>query len=141
MSGYDAYQEYEIALADPLKLVELLYQGALASVRSARRELAAGRIEPRGRAVSKASAIVMELAAALDRERGGEIARNLAALYQYMLTRINEGHANAADAPLAEVERLIAELAGAWTGVRSASEIPDLPHIADPEFHSLSSTF
>jgi flagellar secretion chaperone FliS len=123
MSGYEAYQEVEIAMADPVQLIELLYQGALDSVRSARIDLAAGQIERRGRAISKASAIVMELSASLDLERGGEIARNLAALYQYILMRLSESHVKASDTSLAEVERLMASLAPAWSSCRQASEV------------------
>ena len=142
MSGYETYRESEIALADSVKLVEILYQGALDSVRKARRDLATGNIEPRGRAASKASAILMELTAVLDFDRGGQIARNLAALYDYMLTRLTEGHAKASDPPFAEVERLLAGLAAAWATCRPASDLPAevLPSV-DGEHHHLSCSF
>jgi len=123
MSGYDAYQESEITLADSVKLVELLYQGALDSVREARSNLACGEIERRGRATSKASAILLELTAALDFERGGEIARNLAALYDYMLRRLTEGHAKPSDRAYAEVERLLDGFASAWAA--SSKPMPE----------------
>jgi flagellar secretion chaperone FliS len=141
MSGYNAYLESEIELAGPVRLVELLYQGALDAIRSARRDLAAGRIESRGRGVSKASAIVLELSASLDFERGGEIARNLAALYEYLLVRLTEGHAKASDEPLAEAERLLAILASAWANCKPASEMSDSVLRVEEEFAGVSSTF
>ncbi len=138
MSGYEAYQELEIELADPVKLVELLYQGALQSVRAARCDLAAGQIERRGRAISKVSAMLMELSASLDMDRGGEIARNLAALYQYMLMRLTEGHIKSSDAALAEVERLIVTLATAWEGSSAGPEIPGPIALVEGRFESVS---
>ena len=55
--------------------------------------------------------------AALDRDRGGEIAGRLAQLYDYMLKRLLEANMHQSDPPLAEVVALLATLAEAWQGV------------------------
>ena len=136
MIGHDAYRESEIDLAGPVKLVELLYQGAIDATRQARRDLAQGEILARGRAASKASAILMELASSLDHERGGEIARNLGELYQYVMMRITEGHAKASDVSLAEAEHLMRELASAWP-----TPVHEVFASADAECPHLSCTF
>lgn len=119
--AHDAYLENRILSADPAELVHLMYQAALETVRDARRQLATGEIISRARAISKASAILLELMGSLDRERGGEIAERLGRLYDYILRRLAEANFNQSDAPLAEVLSLLATLAEAWEGIRAQS--------------------
>jgi flagellar secretion chaperone FliS len=120
-SAQDAYLEGRILSADPLELVRLLYQGCSDAVREARRCLAEGDIATRSRSVSKASEILTELIASLDRQRGGEIAERLALLYDYMQRRLIEAHLRQADEPLAEVLGLLMTLGEAWAGAQAQS--------------------
>ncbi len=60
-NAQDAYLEQRVLSADPLELVRLLYQAAIAAVRDARRALSAGEIAARSRSISKACGIVLEL--------------------------------------------------------------------------------
>ena len=124
-SAQEAYLENRILSADPLELVRLLYQAALAAVREARQALAAGEIAPRSRAISKACEIVIELNGALDHARGGDISRRLAALYDYILKRLLDANLQQSDAPLAEVLTLLSTLAEGWAQTRVPSEVPD----------------
>ena len=82
--GHDAYLESRVLTADPIELVNLLYQACTEAVRGARHHLAEGRILERSREINKAYEIVVELATSLDHERGGEISQRLALLYDYM---------------------------------------------------------
>jgi flagellar protein FliS len=120
-SAQDAYLEGRILSADPLELVRLLYQGCSDAVREARRCLAEGDIATRSRRISKASEILTELIASLDRQRGGEIAERLALLYDYMQRRLIEAHLRQSDEPLAEVLGLLMTLGEAWAGVQAQS--------------------
>ena len=120
--AHDAYLENRILSAEPLELVRLLYQAAIAALREARERLAAGEIAARSRAISKACEIIIELNAALDHSRGGGISSRLAALYQYMLNRLLDGNLQQADAPLAEVLGLLTTLAEAWEQTRTPVE-------------------
>ena len=119
--GHNAYLEGRILSADPLELVTLLYQGCTDSVREARHCLAKAEIEARGQAISKACAILTELIGSLDYERGGEIAKRLGLLYDYMQRRLLDAHARQADEPLAEVLGLLLTLAEGWAGVQPAA--------------------
>lgn len=123
----DAYLESRITTAEPLELVRLLYQAATGAVREARRHLAAGEIAARSRAISKAYAIMAELAGSLDRERGGAIAERLSQLYDYIQRRLLEANFKQADAPLAEVLGLLATLGEAWDGVASQTQPLERP--------------
>lgn len=120
-TAHDAYLEGRILSADPLELVRLLYQGCTDAVREARRCLSEGEVAGRSRWVSKATDILTELIASLDRQRGGEIAGRLALLYDYMQRRLLDAHLQQADQPLAEVLGLLITLGEAWSGVQAQS--------------------
>ena len=123
-NGHDKYLEGRVLSADPIELVGLLYVGCSDAVREARRRLADGDIAGRSREITRAYDILAELASSLDRDRGGEISRRLAALYDYMLSRLIEANVEQADAPLAEVLSLLATLAEAWDGVQAQTARP-----------------
>ncbi len=116
-SAHDAYIESRILSADPIELVRLLYQAAVDAVREARQHLADGEIMKRSRAVTKAGEIIRELATSLDHERGGEISRTLAGLYDYMQQRLLDANLRQNDAPMAEVIGLLTTLAEGWDGI------------------------
>src|ERR1017187_9768096 len=118
-SGHDAYLESRVLAADPIELVNLLYQAGLEAVREARRHLAGGRIADRSREITKACQVVIELATSLDHERGGEISKRLALLYDYMQRRLLEANMHQTDAPLADVLGPLTTLSEAWAGIRT----------------------
>ncbi len=57
--GHDAYLESRVLTADPIELVNLLYQACTEAVRGARRYLAEGRIAERSREINRAYEIVI----------------------------------------------------------------------------------
>jgi flagellar protein FliS len=116
-NGHDAYLETRILSADPVELVNLLYQACIQAVRDARHHLAQGDIGERSRSINKACEIVMELNSSLDRKRGGEIAQRLAQLYDYILAQLLQANLQQLDEPLSDVLGLLATLAEAWEGV------------------------
>lgn len=129
-NAHDAYLESRILSADPLELVKMLYQAAITSIRDARRHLAAREIMARARAISKACAVLAELAVSLDHERGGEVSVNLARLYDYMSRRLIEANLQQADQPLEEVLGLLSTLLEGWEGIQPVAE--PAPQAASP---------
>jgi len=121
MENLRQYIEAEVLSADPIGLVNLLYRGAIESTGLARRHLAEGNIAERSRHVSRAWEIVRELSQSLDHSQGGEVARSLADLYAYIQDRLLEANSQQAEAPLAEVQALLATLAEAWQQLQTAS--------------------
>ncbi len=116
---YLNYLENEILTADPMKLVVLLYRGALDSIGSARRHLASGDIRARSRSVTRAIEIVAELNQSLDHSRGGEVSANLARLYDFVIGRLTEGNTTQLDRPLGEAERVLGKLLDGWLECQS----------------------
>ena len=117
-NGHDAYLESRVMAADPVELVNLLYQACRQAVRDAREHLAAGRIAERSSAISRCCEILIELAGSLDRQRGGEISRRLAELYDYMQRRLLDANMHQKDEPLVEVLTLLNTLGEAWEAVK-----------------------
>jgi len=114
---YQSYFEDELVDASPLKLVQLLYQGALDSIASARRYVRLGDIPSRSRAITKAMAIVTELSRSLNTEQGGEVSHNLAQLYGYVEKLLMQANFEQREKPLEEAERLLETLAEAWNNL------------------------
>ncbi|MFN0102123.1 MAG: flagellar export chaperone FliS [Bryobacteraceae bacterium] len=115
IQAYKNQQDWDILGASPLELVRALYRGAIQSVRLARSFLANGQIRERSAAITKACTIVQELTVSLDKEAGGELAANLAELYVYIHRRLGDANIEQSDTPLAEAERLLNTLLGAWS--------------------------
>ena len=111
------YMEARVLSASPVELVGMLYGAAERAVQEARRRLAEGNVAARSREISRAVQILVELSTAVDRGNGGELARQLIELYDYLQRRLIDANLRQEDAPLAEVERLLETLAEAWEGV------------------------
>ena len=145
MYNHNAYAnslDDEILAADPVKLVRLLYEGALESVEAARKCVFAGDIAGRSRNISKAVAILNELALNLDHNQGGEISRSLAELYEYMIRQLNEANFQQAEAPIAEVAGLLRTLEEAWRQceVSRPNTVPAVYAASPEEYTPLSLT-
>lgn len=113
----EPYLEHRILSADPMDLIRILYEQAIRFVREARSALATGDILTRSQAISRSIGILGELEGSLDKEAGGLISQNLAALYRYMRNRLTGANLKQDDAPLAEVESLLETLAEAWKAI------------------------
>ena len=111
---YQDFVEDEILTADPVRLVQLLYRGALDCITSARRYLKLGDIRARSRAISKAMAIVTELSVSLDHAAGGELSKSLADLYAYTEKLLIQANTEQIDPPLAQAERVLSILLEGW---------------------------
>lgn len=106
--------ESGICGARPIDLVIMVYEGAIEVIGRAATEMRAGDIEAKNRTITRAIRIIDEgLRAPLDL-RAGEIAGNLADLYDYMTRRLLQGSARNDAAMLDEVRGLLLELKSAW---------------------------
>lgn len=118
-SAQQTYLESRVLSADPLELVQILYEGAIDAVAAARQHLREGDIRARFAAVAKASAILTELSLSVKHDVGASFSRDLVKLYAYMRSRLIEANAKQADEPLAEVAKLLSTLLEGWRGCRA----------------------
>lgn len=129
MSFSHALDEYRqvrvqtgVQAADPHRLVAMLFEGVVEKILSARALMVhGGAVAEKGRLLSGAIAILDALRASLDQEQGGEIATNLAALYEYMGRRLLEANLHNDPAVLDEVVVLVKGIAGAWEAIAPAT--------------------
>lgn len=114
----------QVDTASAHRLISMLYEGALVSIANASLHLASGDVPARGAAVSRAIAIIDEgLKASVDLKAGGEIGRNLVALYEYMCYRLLNANLNGSQEGLDEVSALLRDIKNTWDaigGVNSA---------------------
>jgi len=116
--GIEAYRlnqlELSINSAKPVELIVVLYDGAIESVRRAAVLLQSGDVPGKAREITRATNIVSELRAILDLEQGGEVAANLAALYDYLRGQLLQANLKNSADTLDEVATLLSTLRGAW---------------------------
>ena len=120
-SYHRVHVETGIEAADPHKLVEMLFQGAIDAISKARGALERQDLRVKGEQISKAVRIVEEgLRAALDPVSGGQIARDLDQLYAYVVRKLTLANIRNDDAALAECVRLL-PVREAWSGIRPSA--------------------
>ena len=115
------YRETEVLTATPGQLVVLLFDHLLVSLRRAKTAMTNGEFELQGDQLEKSRNILTELLVTLDRERGGEIAINLSALYAFLLGELVQVGVRADHARLDRVTHMIGELRSAFA---EASQAP-----------------
>lgn len=125
----NAYAKVEmdsgVAAADSHKLILMLYEGALLAISSARNQMLNKNTAAKGKSISHAIMIINEgLLASLDKKAGGDLAQNLAALYEYMSKRLLIANLKDDMAALDEVDRLLTELKDAWMTINPAASKP-----------------
>jgi len=89
----ESYQMSAVNTASPVRLIVMLYDGGIKFLKMAELLYEEREAEKAHQMIVRVEKIVLELMASLNFEQGGEIARNLLELYQFMLkecTEINE---------------------------------------------------
>ncbi|OQW35770.1 MAG: hypothetical protein A4E19_16100 [Nitrospira sp. SG-bin1] len=79
------YQQTQVMTSSRVQIVVLLYDAAIQSIELARAGIESNNPKDKGRFLGRAISIIGELNSVLDFEQGGEIARSLHRLYDYML--------------------------------------------------------
>lgn len=125
-----AYQqvdrEADIRGSSPHRLIVLLFDGAIAALDDAERNMGQKKIAEKSSAIAKAASIIAEgLAASLNLQAGGELAQNLNALYDYMVRRLMMANIQNDIGALREVRSLLGEIGEAWREMDSRLDRDD----------------
>ena len=125
-AAHGAYKQGLVTAAAPLRIVVLLYEGAIRFARQAQERFDDPAV--RGTALGRTHRIVSELLASLDHERGGEIANNLDGLYNYLLDSITKANVDLDRKSLKSVVKVLETLLSAWrrieAGEQDAAQVP-----------------
>ena len=107
--------ESDVHGADPHRLIVLLFDGAESALQQALVQLEANDVAGKSDSLMKAIDIILSgLSASLNTEEGGDLANNLKALYDYMVSRLVYANVRKDPAAIREVQRLLGEISGAW---------------------------
>ncbi|HOA16401.1 MAG TPA: flagellar export chaperone FliS [Fervidobacterium sp.] len=108
------YREQMVMTASPAKLIELLLDKAISVIEDAKVLIDEKNFKGANEKIIRAQDIVMELNLSLDVEGGGDIAKNLRALYNYMYRTLVEANIKKDVKKLDEVKTLLSDLLSTW---------------------------
>lgn len=117
-----AYREAAFENAPPIKIVTLLYEGAIRFLDRASAADPAGHAGVFTQACSRADAIVDELRCSLDHGHDSTVSRDLERLYQFVQQEIARAVLEMRPEPLAAARRVMATLLEGWSRI-------DLGHV------------
>ncbi|MBN1614745.1 MAG: flagellar export chaperone FliS [Deltaproteobacteria bacterium] len=112
--GIGAYRRADVFTADPKRLIIMCYEKAISSLQMGRDHYLSGDFESKAKNLQYFHDIVCELRNALDFQRGGSIASNLSALYDYMSRAILEADIKRDMNTFDTVISMLEELKSAW---------------------------
>ncbi|MES2613919.1 MAG: flagellar export chaperone FliS [Bdellovibrionota bacterium] len=136
--AFKVYQQTSVTTAKPDKILLMLYEGCIKFIRIAKGKIQEKKIAEKGKNISKALAIVSELINTLDHEVGGQLARDLEALYMFMMDKLIEANLHNRIEDLEVVEKLLTTLYAAWTDVIANPRPDGVPSpTLQPELYTL----
>ncbi|HIE08673.1 MAG TPA: flagellar export chaperone FliS [Armatimonadetes bacterium] len=118
----DQYRRALVGTIPPLELVVLIYDAALFRIKRGIEAIEKGNPEEAHANFLKAQEAVGELLASLDMQKGGEIARNLARLYDFIISRLAVANIRKSVKEAKEAERLLRTLRDAWAEASAKNE-------------------
>ena len=115
----NAYKKASVNTLDQNKLIIMLYDGAIKNASFAVEHMKSEEIEKVHDCLIKTKNIVTELMATLNMDHGGDIAKNLQSLYNYMFSQLIEANMEKKPEPVIVVIDLLKELRAAWVQINS----------------------
>ena len=115
------YLEADILSRPKEWLVPLIYEHIVSNLTRAGVQIQRGDYEGKAKSLHKASELVYELLATLDREKGGELAERLVSIYTFLGTEIMTVGRTLDLQYLQRLTRIVSDLHEAW--VRAAEEV------------------
>lgn len=106
--------ESEVAYANPHRLVQMLMEGALDKVATAKGLIERKDYAGKSHQITWAQSIIHGLRSSLDPQSGGEIAANLNDIYAYLDRRLIDANISNDISILDEISSLLLEIKGAW---------------------------
>jgi len=118
-----AYQKTSVLTADPKKIVLMCYELAIGHLKKAKTHFELKEFEAKAKSLQTAMDVIHELRQALDFKLGGEVAKNLDALYHYMSNRLIDGDLKRDVKAFDEIADMLEELLSAWKEIFTAAPV------------------
>lgn len=124
MNGVTALKQYQqmgahggVMDASPHKLIQMLLDGALSRILSAKGAIKQKDVAKKGEKIGSAISIIEGLRASLDFKVGGEISKNLDALYEYINHTLLQANIKNDEAMLDEAGKLLSQIKMGWDAI------------------------
>lgn len=111
------YHTTQVRTADRGKLLLMVYDAAIGSLRECQQHMKDGALAAKGIQMDRAIRAVGELRSSLNMEEGREIARSLDQLYEFIHGRMREANLSNQPQELEVVLRILEDLRETWTQV------------------------
>lgn len=111
--AYNAYNQNNIGVESPEKLIQMMYEGILRFNMQAKRSMNDQDIERRTYWINRSNAVITELINILDYNQG-DISHYLSGLYTYQLRLLTEANLYNDSSKLDEVNQVFKGLLDAW---------------------------
>jgi flagellar secretion chaperone FliS len=108
------YLEQQVATASPAMLTAMLFDALVANSLRAADHLESGNAAIARRFLIRGQEIVLELRSSLNHELGGQLARNLDRLYEFVYHSLVEGSVRASAVPVLAAAKVASELRDGW---------------------------
>jgi flagellar protein FliS len=126
---YLRYRQSQLETTPKLKLIVMLYDGAIRFLQQCIPPMIENRYEEKGKFINKAISILSHLTGTLDFGNGGDLAVSLCTTYQFLTKRLVEANYHNDPEIINEVIHHLRELRGAWATVANGleTEAPPVP--------------
>ena len=112
--GANQYRQMAVKTANRGQILIMLYEAAIKNVKLASVAIDRKDIAAKGMHIGKTHDIINELTSTLNFEVGGEIARNLERLYNFIVEQLIKANIESSKEPLAAVQKLLETLLEGW---------------------------
>jgi flagellar protein FliS len=113
--GYGAYKKTSVNTASKEQILLMLYQAAIKNCKKAIEAIEQKKIAAKGEYIGKLQDIVIELNNSLDFEVGGDIAKELSSLYDYILFSSSQANIKIDKEPLESCLGILNTLYAGWS--------------------------
>jgi flagellar protein FliS len=113
-SAINSYNQNNINIESPEKLITMLYEGALKFTSFAKKSIEKNDIEKKVYWINRTVDIFAELLTSLDVKKGGEVAIYLNGLYSYQIQLLGQANVNNSTKELDTVINVLKGLVEAW---------------------------
>ena len=122
INPYKKYQSVQYETASQGQLLLMLYEGIIKFCKQASAAMERNELEYAHNKLKRAQAIIDELIISLDMERGGDLARNLSTLYEYIKYSLIKANIKKDPAIIDQVLVILLELNQSWEQVISMAK-------------------
>ena len=117
MNVQEEYRETTFSTQSQGQLVVMLYDGAIRFLKIAQEKMEENDHAGKGIYIGKAQDIISELNNSLDMDSGGELSKNLRALYNFLYRHLNQANMERDPRKLQDCIGILQELHEAWEQV------------------------